>query len=150
MGLEDIPAIVAYRVLPFAVYVSFANGIAWTRRLSIWVLFLGLLMLTKGLGGNLSEVLVHGPTTLIYFAVLSLGVYELNARFGGLEALGFLIPALCVMGYVLVPALFEPSPLVLATVGIGWEAMLSAYSYWRELAPGRRRAREWTASFSFS
>lgn len=48
----------------------------------------------------------------------------------------------CSALYVLIPALAIPTPAIIATVVVGWEAMLSAFSYWldagRGPAPSRR------------
>ena len=140
MNLRDVPAIVAFRLLPFLAYVAFARSLSLRPRFVIVASFLACVALVFVLGGDLSEILVRGPLALAYFAVVSLAVYELKPRVqsGKLRRLALL--AFLALLFVALPELALRSPVLLVTIVVGWESMLSAYSYCVDGEHGAERA----------
>ena len=138
MILADIPGILAFRFLPFLGYLTFASDSSRWRKAVGWALF-ALFVSAGALGGrDMSEVLVRGPLALLYFVSVSLGLYAIAGR-SSRPIGGALLFALCAVLYLLVPAFAYRTPLMIATLGVGWEAMLSAYSFFVESKKERSR-----------
>lgn len=129
MTLGQLPAVIAYRLLPFVAYATVAPRLAWSRKLSIGALFAACALLAASTSADLSEVFVRGPIALAYFGIVSLGAYEIGKRRDARGAPNGALFLACAGAYVLVPTLVYRAPLVVATIGIGWEAMFSAYSF---------------------
>lgn len=135
--LRDIPLMFAYRVLPFAAYVCVSRTVRWKTRLSIWSMFALSVVLAILMRADLSDVLIGGPLALLYFTAVSLALHQAHLRLRRGPITNGVVLALCGAAYVLVPVLAIPSPAIIATVRVGWEAMLSAFSYWIDAAKTR-------------
>lgn len=134
ISLRDIPLMFAFRVLPFAAYVCMPRTVPWMTRLSVWSIFAVSILLAVLIRADLSAVLIGGPLALIYFATVSLALHEVHLRLGRGPITNLVILVVCGAAYVLVPAVAIPRPAIIATVLVGWEAMLSAFSYWIDAA----------------
>ena len=128
MPLRQIAAVLAYRILPFLACALFSRAMSVVQRVAVVLSFACALFVARRFSTDLRDVLVRGPLALIYFAAVSLAVYEIERRNRRLPAP--LLLAGCAIAYMLAPALLLPSPFIGATIGIGWEVMLSAFSFY--------------------
>ena len=128
MTVADIPGLTAYRLLPFFGYLIFSPRIRAPKKATASLLLLTLVALALLAKRDVSEILVRGPGALLYFAAVSVAVYQARGLLTTtILRTGFL--GACLFAYMLVPALFYRNSYMIATVILGWQAALSAYSY---------------------
>ncbi len=79
------------------------------------------------------------PLALGYFAVVTALLHALKSTTdrGALASAGAFF--VCVIAYLIVPAVFVPQRALPPVVVMGWSYMLGAYSYFRHTAASRRR-----------
>lgn len=143
VGFRDIPLILAYRLLPFVVCAVFARRMRWTARLLVWAMFSAAIGVCVFLRVDIREVSIRGPIGLAYFTLISVTIHEVSRRVTRGKGANGLALLTCAGAYVLVPALAIPTRLMVGTVLLGWDASLSAFSYWMDTgradaAPSRR------------
>jgi hypothetical protein len=122
-------AIFLFRSVPFVTYACLSSRVRPRAKILALVLFSSATWAVARLGQPVAEIIVRAPAALAYFAAGGVLVYELGHAFARRKIDRPALFALCALWFVLAPALLLPSPSMVATIIIGWEIMLSAYSY---------------------
>ena len=134
-------AVLTFRALPFVLHALFSPRLAPGAK-ALWLLaFACSVALGIGAGAMALDEVVAAPFALGYFALLGLIVHDGVSRFAN-RLSPLLVLLLLVGSCLLLPGLILAHPLLVPTLVLGWEVMLSAYSFWMESsakAPASRR-----------
>lgn len=128
-----------FRALPFVAYVGLSRRFAGPERL-LWVLsFVAITGLAFRRGSLRYREALDVCAVLVYFAVLGAGVHQLPVA-AVLRRSRPMVFGLLFAACIAVPARAVGAPgLAVTVVVIGWEVMLSAYSYLVEVSRARVR-----------
>jgi MBOAT membrane-bound O-acyltransferase family protein len=122
-ALRHMAVLLSLRLLPFAVYGAFASA-SPLRRLVVVMAYATVPSLACRLGARVTIELIGLGS--LYYLLVSMGIYRLSAFMAAhrMAAFIFLFAVL-----LLLPGFALPGVAIFAFMVVGWELLLSSYSY---------------------
>lgn len=135
----DILVIVAFRCLPFAIYLALSASVGVCAKLAVVASYLAVVAGAMAIDPLSGVTVVSALVALAYFAALTVGVHTLSAIYAARRADKAALFVLLATAFVLVPSLLVPGPRSVDAQLLGWDLMFSGYSYCIDASRMRER-----------
>ena len=128
-GGPAVLMILLVRSIPFALHACFTRRLSWLRRLLIVGAFAAVTGVAARIAPTACAILAAAPLVALYLVAGSFLVYQLAGWLPVAWIRGGAVLVQAAIWFLILPAALVTHPVVVATVAVGWEIMLSAHSF---------------------